>query len=143
MESLVTKIHGQYFTTGKFYVCLKLKRCLNCLFCLKHISFSLTLKPILFVQYQYTKYTILNNRLEVHHQKILTFHFQLFFLELVGFIPRILGTFPKNFSQVTTSQGYFPKWQLAKCTISQAATCQVCPSCSDWPPLQPAAPQRA
>ena len=40
----------------------------------------------------------------------------------------MLGTFPKAISQVATSQGYFPKWQLPKCAISQAATSQVCPS---------------
>jgi len=34
----------------------------------------------------------------------------------------MLGTFPKAFSQVATSQGYFPKWQLPKCKISQATT---------------------
>ena len=26
----------------------------------------------------------------------------------------MLGIFPKDFSQVATSQGYFPKWQLPK-----------------------------
>ena len=36
----------------------------------------------------------------------------------------ILGTFPKAFSQVASSQVYFPKWQLPKCAISQAATSQ-------------------
>ena len=36
----------------------------------------------------------------------------------------VLGTFPKDFSQVATSQGYFPKWQLSKCAISRAATSQ-------------------
>ena len=25
----------------------------------------------------------------------------------------VLGTFPKDFSQVATSPGYFPKWQLS------------------------------
>ena len=45
----------------------------------------------------------------------------------------MLGTFPKDFPQVATSQGYFPKWQLPKCAISQAATFQVCPSHSTWP----------
>ena len=34
----------------------------------------------------------------------------------------MLGTFPKDFSQVTISQWYFPKWQLPKSAISQAAT---------------------
>ena len=29
----------------------------------------------------------------------------------------MLGTFPKDFPQVATSRGYFPKWQLAKCAI--------------------------
>jgi len=75
----------------------------------------------------------------------------------------MLGTFPKDYSQVTTPQGYFSKWQLPKCAISQAGTSQVCPSrsarpsaCSSRsarplanpshsarPPLQPAAPQMA
>ena len=40
------------------------------------------------------------------------------------------STFPKAFSQATTSQGYFPKRQLPKCAISQAATSQVCSRCS-------------
>ena len=31
-------------------------------------------------------------------------------------------TFPKDFSQVAISQGCFPKWQLPKSAISQAAT---------------------
>ena len=43
------------------------------------------------------------------------------------------STFPKAFSQETTSQGYFPKWQLPKCAISQAATSQVCSSSSACP----------
>jgi len=51
----------------------------------------------------------------------------------------MLGTFPKDFSQMetyqmATSQGYFPKWQLPKCAISQVATSQVCPSHSSWTP---------
>ena len=46
----------------------------------------------------------------------------------------MLGTFQKDFSQVATSKGYFPKWQLPKCVISQAATYQVCPCRSVWPP---------
>ena len=37
----------------------------------------------------------------------------------------MLGTFPKAFSQAATSQGYFPKWQLAKCAISHAPTSQM------------------
>ena len=45
----------------------------------------------------------------------------------------MLGTFPKTFSQTATSQGYFPKWQLPKCAISQATTSHVCPSRSDRP----------
>ena len=49
-----------------------------------------------------------------------------------------LLAFPKDFSKVSTSQGYFPKWQLPKCAISQ-----FCPCHSDRPPLKPAAPQRA
>ena len=55
----------------------------------------------------------------------------------------MLGTFPNDFPQITTSQGYFHKWQLPKCGIYQTATSQVCPSRSDRPPLQPTAPQRA
>ena len=45
----------------------------------------------------------------------------------------MLGTFAKDFSQVATSQGYFPKWQLPKCVISKAATSKVCPSRSAGP----------
>ena len=37
---------------------------------------------------------------------------------------KMLGTFPQEFSQAATSQGFFPKWQLSKCAISQAATSQ-------------------
>ena len=44
----------------------------------------------------------------------------------------MLGTFPKDFSQVSTSQGYLPKWQLPKCANTQAATSQVVPSRSAW-----------
>ena len=40
----------------------------------------------------------------------------------------MLYTFQKAFSQASISQWYFPKWQLLKCTISQAATSQVWPS---------------
>ena len=90
---------------------------------------------------------------------------------------------PKGFSQVATSQGYFPKWQDPKCESSQAQLPKsfiaaaldlslfqppssahlaqpICsarhqpvlaaaigplaqPSRFAWPPLQPAAPQRA
>ena len=39
---------------------------------------------------------------------------------------RMLGTFLKDFSQVGTSQGYFPTWQLPKCAISRVATSQMC-----------------
>ena len=35
---------------------------------------------------------------------------------------------------MATSQGYFSKWQLLKCQISQATTSQVCPSHSSRPP---------
>ena len=48
----------------------------------------------------------------------------------------MLGTFRKDFFQVATSQGYYPKWQLPKCAISQAATFQVCPNRSARPSLQ-------
>ena len=34
----------------------------------------------------------------------------------------ILGTFPKTFFQGASSQGYFPKWHLPNCAISQAST---------------------
>ena len=40
-------------------------------------------------------------------------------------IQKMLGTFPKAFSQAATFQGYFPKWQLSKCANSQAATSQM------------------
>ena len=52
----------------------------------------------------------------------------------------MLGTFPKTFSQATTSQGYFPKWQLPKGifpsdnflrVFSQVATSQLCNFPSD------------
>jgi len=66
----------------------------------------------------------------------------------------MLGTFPKDFSQVAASQGYFPsgnfpnvqftKRQLPKCAIHQAATSLICTSrsarppawssCGAWPP---------
>ena len=46
----------------------------------------------------------------------------------------MLGTFPKAYSQAATLNGYFSKWQLPKCAISQAATSQVCPSRSARPP---------
>ena len=49
------------------------------------------------------------------------------------FISRMLGALPNAFSQVATSQGYFPRWQLSICVISQAATIQVCPNCSARP----------
>ena len=48
-------------------------------------------------------------------------------------VPQILGTFPKDFFQVATSQGYFPKWQLPKYANSEVATSQVCPSRSARP----------
>ena len=46
----------------------------------------------------------------------------------------MLGTFPNDFSQVATSQGYFPNCQLPNYAISQGATSQVFPSHSAWPP---------
>ena len=73
----------------------------------------------------------------------------------------MLGTFPKDFPQVATSQGYFPKWQIPKCAISQAVTFPAVAlgpkpvlaatlgpldhssRSAQPPPLQPAAPQRA
>ena len=50
---------------------------------------------------------------------------------------KMLGTFPKEFSQAETSQGCFLKWQLPKCAISQVVTSQVCPSRSARAQLQP------
>ena len=47
----------------------------------------------------------------------------------------MLGTFLKNFSQVATAKGYFPKWQLPKCAVSKAATSQVCPNPNARPPV--------
>ena len=52
----------------------------------------------------------------------------------------------KDFSQVATSQRYFPKWQLPKCAISQARQLSkpvlaaelgplAHPSHSVWPPI--------
>jgi len=46
----------------------------------------------------------------------------------------MLGIFPKAFSKAPTSQGYFPNWDFSKCSISQAATSQVCPSQSSQQP---------
>jgi len=44
-------------------------------------------------------------------------------------VERMLGTFPKAFTQVAISQGYSPMQQLSKCAIiSQATTSQACPS---------------
>ena len=49
-------------------------------------------------------------------------HFARIYIFLTPPILKMLGTFPKNFSQVAISQGFFPKWQLPKSSISQAAT---------------------
>ena len=38
----------------------------------------------------------------------------------------MLDTFSMDFFQVAASQGYFLKWKLPKCPISQAVTSQVC-----------------
>ena len=46
----------------------------------------------------------------------------------------MLCTFPKAYLQASISLGYFPKWKLLKCAISQTATSQVCPSRSARPP---------
>ena len=43
-------------------------------------------------------------------------------------IPGTLCTFQNAFSQAAISQGYFPKWKISNCAISQAATFQVNPS---------------
>ena len=45
----------------------------------------------------------------------------------------MLDTFPKDFSQVATSQRYFPKFQLPKCGIFQVSTSQVYPIRSNMP----------
>ena len=37
--------------------------------------------------------------------------------------------FPKGFFPSDNFPRVFPKWQLPKCAISQAATSQVCPNC--------------
>jgi len=47
----------------------------------------------------------------------------------IHIVENILGTFPKNFSQVATSQGYFPKWQLPNMQFPKR---QVCPSRRAW-----------
>ena len=44
----------------------------------------------------------------------------------------MLGTFPKAFLK-----GYFPKWKLPNCAISQATTSQVCLSRSTRPQAYP------
>ena len=54
--------------------------------------------------------------------KLLTSNILIILNQTKGTVVKILGTFPKNFPQVATSQGYFPKWQLPKCAITQAAT---------------------
>ena len=55
---------------------------------------------------------------------------------------QMLGTFPKSFPQTqlpkgifqaVSSHGYFQKWQLPNCAISQVATSQVYPSCRAGP----------
>ena len=60
----------------------------------------------------------------------------------------MLDTFQQVFFQMVTSQGYFPKWELPKSSIYQAATSQVCSSRHARPPpilapLQHTALQRA
>ena len=52
--------------------------------------------------------------------------------DVVYFYTMFCGLSPRIFSQVVTSQGYFPK-----CAISQAATSLICPSRSARPPPQP------
>ena len=42
--------------------------------------------------------------------------------ELMKDVIMMLGTFPKTFSQATTSQGYFTKWILPNYAISRATT---------------------
>ena len=49
--------------------------------------------------------------------------------DVVYFYTMFCGLSPRIFSQVATSQGYFPK-----CAISQAATSLICPSRSARPP---------
>ena len=63
----------------------------------------------------------------------------------IAYVKSTLGTFPKALSQLATSHGYFPKWQLPKCAISQSATSQALGpqpilAASTRPPLKPAAP---
>ena len=48
----------------------------------------------------------------------------------IKLVKMMLDTFPKDFSQVATSQRYFQKWKLPICAIFQAAPSQVCPSLS-------------
>ena len=59
---------------------------------------------------------------------------------MLGTLPKVLfkaatipngifpsGNFPREFFQAEPSQGYFPYWQLLKCTIFQAATFKFVP----------------
>jgi len=46
--------------------------------------------------------------------------------KLLRFTHMMLDTFSMDFFQVAASQGYFLKWKLPKCAISQAVTSQVC-----------------
>ena len=70
---------------------------------------------------------------ELMEKDILPQSCQIRYLKFVFFLSRMLGALPMALTQVATSQGYFPKWQLPKCEISQAATLQVCPNCSARP----------
>ena len=40
----------------------------------------------------------------------------------------MLDTFPKEFYQVSTSQGYFPKWQLSKSVLAASLGPLTCSS---------------
>ena len=75
-----------------------------------------------------------------------------------GTLKIVVGTFPKDYSQEATSQGYFLKCQLPKCAIFQVCPSYSArpsaysirgarplthPSHSARPQLQPAVPQRA
>ena len=54
----------------------------------------------------------------------------------------MLGTFPKAFFEAATSQGYYPKWKLHNCAISQVVTSQACPSRSARPHCSLRRPRR-
>ena len=61
------------------------------------------------------------------------FFFSILVLKILFTFSFMLGTFPRVFSQMATSQRCFPNWKLAKCTIFQTETTQVCLSRSTRP----------